>query len=350
MRGRLLVDLAALTANYHSYCAINPGVTGAVVKADAYGLGLAAVAPALQAAGCDSFFVAIAEEGELLRGVVPNARIYVFEGATPQTAAALAAADLTPVINNAAQLSAWQDYAANPVAVHVDTGMGRLGFSASLQPGDLAGFNVAMLMTHLACADTPDHPQNAAQITAFHEVAKRFPGVTTSVGSSAGMCLGTDYCGDLARPGIGLYGGVATVGGRPGAASVATLQGPVLQVREHPAGVALGYGASYITRSTTRVATVGLGYADGVPRLLSNCGEVAVAGTRCPIVGRVSMDLTLVDVTGVAVAVGDWIEFFGPTVALHEVAAWAQTITYEVLTSISSRVERRYSTGEQAAS
>ena len=245
MRGRLLVDLAALTANYQSYCAIKPGVIGAVVKADAYGLGAAMVAPALQAAGCDTFFVAIAEEGELLRSVVPEARIFVFEGATPQTAAALAAADLIPEINNSAQLSAWQEYAAKPVAVHVDTGMGRLGFAASVQPDDLAGFSITMLLTHLACADTADDPQNAAQLAAFRQVARRFPGVATSVGSSAAMCLGADYCGDVARPGIGLYGGVAAAVGQPGAACVATLQGPVLQVREHSAGVALGYGASY---------------------------------------------------------------------------------------------------------
>ena len=349
MRGRLLVDLAALTANYQSYCALSPGTTGAVVKADAYGLGAATVAPTLRDAGCDTFFVAQVEEGEALRSALPDAQILVFEGASGDSAAALAAAKLIPVINNEVQLQAWAPYAGEPMAVHVDTGIGRLGFDVSTSAAQFAGHNLAMLLTHLACADSPEHPQNALQLSRFAAVAKRFPGVVTSVGNSAGMDLGPEYCGDVARPGIGLYGGVTSPAGGPGKACVASLQGSVLQVREHPAGTDLGYGATFTTSKSTRVATVGLGYADGVPRLLSNHGEVAVAGVRCPIIGRVSMDLTLVDVTGVAVAEGDWVEFFGPTVGVAEVAGWAQTISYEVLTGVGSRVARSYLTGGAGA-
>jgi alanine racemase len=337
MRGRLLVDLAALTANYQSYCALSPALTGAVVKADAYGLGAAMVAPALSAVGCDNFFVAVAEEGESLRTVLPRARIFVFEGATPETAAALAAADLVPVINNAPQLAAWRPYADRAMAVHVDTGIGRLGFDHEIDAASFSDFNVVMLLTHLACADIPEHPLNAEQLQRFSRVAARFPGVATSMGNSAGMHLGPEYCGDVARPGIGLYGA-----GSQDSACVATLQGQILQLREHPAGSPLGYGATYATQSLTRVATVGVGYADGVPRLTSNCGAVAIDGTLCAIVGRVSMDLTLVDVSDVAIDVGDWVEFFGPSIGVDEVADLAQTISYEVLTGIGPRVARRY--------
>jgi alanine racemase len=345
MRGRLLVDLAAVTANYRSYCALHSGTTAAVVKADAYGLGSSAVASALHAAGCDTFFVALAEEGEALRAVLSQARILVFEGATSATAPLLAAADLIPVINNKSQLAAWRPYAGKPMAIHVDTGIGRLGFDTQVAAGQFADFKVAMLLTHLACADAPEHPQNELQLRAFGRVAARFPGVATSIGNSAGMCLGTEYCGDVARPGIGLYGGGFGNGDAPEAACVATLEGTVLQVREHPKNTQLGYGATYSTAAVTRVATVGLGYADGVPRLLSNRGEVAVGGVRCPILGRVSMDLTLVDVTSAPVETGDWVEFFGAVIPLDDVAGWAQTISYEVLTGIGSRVERSYLTG-----
>ncbi len=317
------------------HCALHAGKTAAVVKADAYGLGASTVAPALARAGCDTFFVAMVEEGEALRRDLPGARILVFEGATEATAHRLAAADLVPVINGPEQLAAWRAHAARPIAVHVDTGIGRLGFDCALHARTFSGFSVMLLLTHLACADAPQHAQNERQLEAFHQVARLFPGVPTSIGNSAGMRLGSQYCGDVARPGIGLYAD-------PGGSCVACLEGQVLQVREHPAQTPLGYGATYTTQEKCRVATVGLGYADGVRRALSNRGAAAVGEMRCPIVGRVSMDLTLVDVTRASATPGDWIEFFGPRVAVAEVADWAQTIAYEILTGIGPRVERVY--------
>ncbi len=338
MRGRLLVDLAALTANYADLCALHAGDTAAVVKADAYGLGAATVAPALAQAGCGIFFVAQAEEGAALRPHLPNAAIYVFEGPTDQTAAQLAAADLIPVINNPQQLQAWRRHANRPMAIHVDTGIGRLGFDHDVTPGLFADFSPTLLLTHLACADVPDHPNNRLQLERFVQVAQRFPDLPTSIGNSAGMQLGAEFCGDVARPGIGLYSAGHTGQRR----CVASLQGLVLQVRDHPSGSTIGYGASYTTDRPARIATVGLGYADGVIRSLSNRGQVGVGGVRCPVVGRVSMDLTLVDVTGANAASGDWVEFFGPTIELEQVAELAGTIDYEVLTGVSPRVQRIY--------
>ena len=341
---RLVVDLAALQANYQRFCALAGRPAGAVVKADAYGLGAAAVAGALAEAGCEDFFVALAQEGAALRSALPNARLFVFEGAHEHNVDTLLSHRLIPVVNHAEQLACWRSHAHDPIAVHVDTGIGRLGFSPDVEPNVFAGFEICLLMTHLACADEPDDPHNRRQLDAFAQAAARFPGVPTSIGNSAGIRLGADYCGDVPRPGIGLYGSGAGAGSAATLTldCVATLQGRVLQVREHPPATPLGYGASYTTARTVQIATIGMGYADGVPRLLSNVGAMAVHGVRCPVVGRVSMDLTLLDVSAVAVQTGDWAECFGPTVSVDEVADWAQTISYEVLTGVGARVRRHY--------
>ena len=326
---RLIVDLDALAANYRKFRSASKG-PAAVVKANAYGLGLEPVARRLATEGCRQFFVATQAEGRELRRILPDAGtfdIFVLSGVVD-------GAGLIPVVNHPAQMR------AGPIALHVDTGMQRLGFDdldAETIPADA---EVRLLVTHLACADTPDHALNSEQLSRFKALAARFPGVPTSIANSAAILTGADGIG---RPGIGLYGGNPFVAQENPMRCVATLEGEVLQVRKVMAGTSVGYGASHVTERDTTLAVVGIGYADGLPRALSNCGQSAFKATRAPIIGRVSMDLTLVDVTDLPpVAPGDWIEFFGNSVGLDEVAAWAGTISYEVLTGVGNRVSRMY--------
>lgn len=375
MTARLTVDLEALAHNYRVCSAALQDLpvavlTGAVVKADAYGLGAAAVASALQTQACTHFFVANAAEGQALRAALGNAaslRIYVFEGALAATVPTLLAAQLTPVINSVNQWHLWSQACEQAVSggglervVHVDTGMQRLG----LAPAELAdvvasGPQPDMLMTHLACADEPGHPSVAVQLQTIVALAAQYPGCTLSLANSAGtlgahdlaqqlLPLAEDATALLARPGIALYGGAPFVTTAPSNAHsdqlwpVARLEGQVLQLRDVAAGTAVGYGATYVAPEAMRIATVGLGYADGLPRLLSNVGAGFAAGHRLPIVGRVSMDLTCVDVSAATLAEGDWVEFFGQNLALAEVAGFAQTIDYEILCGIGGRVPRVY--------
>ncbi|MFW6094453.1 MAG: alanine racemase, partial [Pseudomonadota bacterium] len=308
-----------------------------------YGVGGAAVAEALWRAGCRDFFVATAEEGVALRGTLADARIYVFEGAFDDTAAELAAHRLVPVLNHRGQLHSWRRAAPDmAAAVHVDTGMHRLGFDCDLAPGDLGDVPVALLLTHLACADEPEHPMTRLQLERLGAVRALLPGVPTSIGNSAGILQGAALCGDLGRPGIGLYGGNPFVAGPSPVQPVVTLEGRIVQLRWVAAGEAVGYGATFTADAPMEVAVVGAGYGDGLPRLLSNRGAVALGGVRCPIVGRVSMDLTTVDVTGLGARVGDWVELFGASVSVDEVAGWAETIPYEVLSALGRRPVREF--------
>ena len=339
MTARLTIDLAALTANYRKLAAIAP--CGAVVKANAYGLGAQHVVRALEEAGCRDFFVATANEAFELS---LDANLYVFEGVLSDAVACeMTARGVRPVINDALQLDRWRRLGSGPAAVHVDTGMQRLGFAPdALTQADLKGMDVALLMTHYACADTPDHPLNALQRARFATVAERLPGLTASLANSAGVLNGADWVGDLGRPGIALYGGNAHASAPNPMHPVATLEGQVVRIRDLPAATPIGYGATFLTERPSRIATLGIGYADGVPRLLSNRGCVVIGGTRCPIVGRVTMDALHVDVTGCEVHEGAWAEVMGEGISVDEVAEHAQTIPYEVLTGLGQRPERRY--------
>ena len=321
--GRLIVDLEALAANYGTLRDRSAAGSAAVVKANAYGLGLAPVAGRLAEAGCTQFFVATEAEGVQLLKIVPEAEIFVLSGVAKTPG-------LIPVVNHVSGIG------HKAVAVHVDTGMNRLGINPREVPD---GAEIRLLITHLACADRPEHPLNALQLERFEEVAARFPNVPVSIANSAGVLNGVRGIG---RPGIGLYGGNPYAALENPMRCVATLEGEVLQVREVRAGEAMGYGASYAIERDAIIAVVGIGYADGVPRSLSNRGEASYGDMRIPIVGRVSMDLTHLDVTGMDIEPGDWIEFFGATITVDEVAAWANTISYEILTGVGDRVDRKY--------
>lgn len=342
MTARLLVNLAALTANYRRLCA-GAESTAAVVKANAYGCGLGPVAQALHSAGCSDFFVANCSEAQTLRALLPKVRIFVFEGPLPHTAALLAELQAIPVVNDLAQLQTWSAYRQLPIAAHVDTGMARLGFApADLQPQAFAGYALKLLLTHLACADDPQHPTNQLQLQRFAEVSARFPEIPVSVGNSAATLSAALPTLGLARPGIALYGGAPFAHTVAPLQVVASLQGQVLQVRELAAGETLGYGGTWSATRPSRIAVVGLGYADGLSRRLSNCGQAVVSATRVPIVGRISMDLVQLDVTDVAAQPGDWAEFFGEQLPLAQLSALLQTIDYELLVSVGPRVQRHY--------
>jgi len=337
------IDLDAASANYRRFAAASQGgETGAVVKADAYGLGLEALSGTFWRAGCRSFFVATCEEGERLRAQLPAAVIYVFEGVRADTVERLLDAGLMPVLNQPQQARRWAASGGAPCAVHVDTGINRLGFADDLDPGALDGCRPVLLMTHLACADEPEHPQNRRQLERFDAVRRRFPDLPVSIGNSAAWLSGADRQGDLGRPGIGLYGGNPFVARSNDLLPVVTLSGRVLQVRERGGRLPerVGYGAT--APAPDRLAVINVGYADGLPRLLSNRGAVVLQGQRCPIVGRVSMDLTTVDIGALAVQEGDRAEFFGPQLGVDEVAGWAETVAYEVLTGLGQRPRRRY--------
>jgi alanine racemase len=358
----LTIDLAAIAGNWRWLRdLVAPAACAAVVKANAYGLGADRVAPALRRAGCTTFFVATIDEGIALRRVLAAdpgepAAIYVLNGLAPGTEGDFLAHALVPVLNCPGQTAAWTAEARRrarrlPAALHVDTGMARLGFPASelerlkADPHRLDGLEPVLAMSHLACADEPDHPMNDRQRRAFTAAFAEVPVAARSLANSSAIFLGADYHFDLSRPGAALYG-VAPCADRPNPMSqVVRLQGRIVQVREidHPASV--GYGASYRARSRERIATVAVGYADGYSRALSNRGSGFVGETRVPLVGRVSMDLVTFDVTRLAevdAQPGKMIDLIGPAYPVDAVAADAGTIGYEVLTALGGRYCRRY--------
>lgn len=366
MNRRLLVDLEALAANYRVFTAAasdapsalknlsgRPRV-GGVIKANAYGTDASAALSVLLREGCRSFFVATLDEALGLKGELDEfaagrkdpadrPELFVFDGVNAKSAAETAAAGVIPVLNDQSQLAAWQPHAQAPAAIHFDTGMHRLGLSPDTPGARFDGLNLALVMTHLSCADEPEHPTNAEQVSAFADIARRFPGLRTSIGNSAGWLSGIQ--GDLGRPGIGLYGG-NPFSDRPSPMQpVASLQGRILQIRTVQPGEPVGYSGSWTATAETRIAAVGIGYADGVPRHLSSVGEMALeSGARCPIVGRISMDTTVLDVSAVPdVHLGDWAECFGASIAVDEAAAKAGTLGYELLTRVGARVPRVFS-------
>lgn len=340
--GTLSIDLDALVANWRALDAMSGGETGACVKADGYGLGVDRVGHALAGAGVRTFFVALAEEGATLRAALgDNPTINVFSGHMAGDAPVLAQAGLTPMLNSADQVARHRAaLPGHPYGVQLDSGMNRLGMEpaewADLRAG-LEGGPLRVVMSHLACADEPDHPQNAAQLAAFTRMTQ---GVTVprSLAATGGILLGSAYHFDLTRPGIGLYGGLPFAQAQP----VVRLSLPVIQVRDLERGESVGYGASFIARDRTRIATVSGGYADGLIRAMGGIGSLYAGDMACPLAGRVSMDLLTVDVTQVD-AVPEHLDILCPAQGIDALADAAGTIGYEILTSLGPRYARRYS-------
>ncbi|MFT4912533.1 MAG: alanine racemase [Brevundimonas sp.] len=338
----LSVDLNALAHNFHALEAIARVPVHPVVKADAYGLGAIPVARRLMAEGARTFFVARASGGFALREALgPEPVIHVLDGCVGDGAPALIAAGLSPILNHGDQLAAWRAAGGGACGLQIDTGMNRLGFRPEEAPEPFPG--LGLVMSHLACADTPDTPMNRQQRDAFATAVQRYPGVVRSFANSGGVFLGPDFGFDAVRPGISLYGSGPE--GRPDARlkAVATFMAEVLQVRDVPVGESVGYSQGFRAETPRRIAVCAAGYADGVLRSTSPWGAVWLGGALRSIVGRVSMDVIAVDVTGTDVAVGDRAELFGANRSLDEAATAAGTIAYELLTSVTPRVPRVFS-------
>ena len=335
----------AVAANFATMRRVG-GKAAAVVKADAYGTGLGGIVPALLAQGCETFFVARLEEGIALRTLAPQARIFVLDGAAGDTIAALMAHNLMPVLSSLAQITAWQQARGGAAALHVDTGMNRLGLP--MEEVSQVAFTPALVMSHLACGDDPASAMNAVQLAKFRAALAQLPPVSASLAASGGVFLGKNYHFDLVRPGIGLYGGHPQPGHGDNPMQCAVqLAGTVLQLRKIAAGQTVGYGATFQAASPRTIATIALGYADGVLRSAGNRAPIVIKGQRAALAGRVSMDLITADVTGLDVAVGDAAELFGPALSVDEAAAGWGTISYELLTGLSRRIPRIYrSAGE----
>jgi alanine racemase len=351
----LTIDLGAIAANYRLIQQrIGAATCGAVVKADAYGLGAATVAPALFTAGCRHFFVAHLDEGVALRRALPaDAAVYIMHGVFAGGEAACVANDLVPVSNSRAQLARWaaQARAAGrrlPAIIQLDTGMARFGFAV----GDLAAIGddlrslaLHFVMSHLACADTPSHPANAEQRARFDALRAELPPAPATLAASSGCFLDPAFHYDLVRPGAALYG-VAPAANAPNPMhQVIRLDAKIVQLRDVPAGTPIGYGHSARTAAPARLATIAVGYADGYLRSGSNHGAAWFGDIALPIMGRVSMDSIVLDASAGppnALHEGSIVELIGPHRGVDAVAADAGTIGYEVLTSLGRRYHRRY--------
>lgn len=359
--GRLKIDLGAIQRNWQGLDKVSKtALTGAVVKADAYGLGLTPVSAALWQAGARFFFVATPDEGAALRRVLPKAHIFVLNGLPPNSAQFFAEHNLMPALNSLGELDQWLKLCtavgeALPAAFHFDTGMNRLGFrlndvSIVKSMMEQSGYLPQMVMSHLACADQPQHEKNRSQRALFQSLLAQFPDIPASLSNSAGTLSGRDNHFQIVRPGIALYGGRA-VNGRPNPMThVVTLEMPVMQIHEARTGETVGYGATYTISRDSRLAVIGHGYADGYLRSMSSSnGKVGATmsfnGHKLPVLGRVSMDLTVVDITDLGAngpQPGDFVEVFGPNSHIDDAAEAGNTISYELLTSLNGRFSRMY--------
>lgn len=348
--GRLTIDLSALAANWRRLADLAPGAEcAAVVKADAYGTGIARAGPALWAAGCRTYFVAHLSEGLAARAVLPEAAIYVLNGLPPGAAEDFSHAGLRPVLGSLDELAEWAAFSRGrrAAALHVDTGMNRLGLSvpeALALDGDprIPAAGIDLVMSHFVSAERPEDPVNARQIADFARVRGALPGLRGSLANSSGVFLaGARH--DLVRPGYALFGGNPIPGRTNPMRPVVRLEAGIVQVREVEAGMSAGYNGRWTAPGPARLATLSLGYADGLPRSLSGRGHALVGGVPCPILGLVSMDLIILDVTHAPEARrGAPAVLIGDSLDIDTVGHSAGTIGYEILTGLGSRYVRDY--------
>jgi alanine racemase len=362
--GILTVDLDAIVANWRKLekTAV-PAECAAVIKADAYGCGADPVARALAAAGCKTFFVATLGEARIARAALPSAAIYVLDGFLQNCGDSYAKLDVKPVIGDLNELAEWDVFCRRSgwqggAAIHIDTGMNRLGLTISEAQGIIPRINagdhgITLVMSHLACAEALHNPLNAKQLASFREIASLFSGVPASLSNSSGIFLGPQFQFDLVRPGAALYGINPTPEADNPMQQVLDLKARILHVRNVEKGEPVGYGGTWTARRPTKLAIVSAGYADGYFRAGgSNDGtrgaDVVVAGKRCPIAGRISMDLIAVDITDVeknAARRGHMVTLIGEGITVDELAHHFGTIGYEVLTSLGRRYARIYKGG-----
>jgi len=357
--GSLTIDLGAIQSNFRTLRArVSPAECAAVVKADAYGCGLEPVVRALTAAECKTFFVAHLAEARQVRALAPDATVYALSGLPPGAAAGFADARVRPVLGSLHEVAEWDVFClANGwrggAALHFDTGMNRLGISVDEAAGlaqrlKSPDHGIALVMSHFACAETPKHALNNRQIQLFREIRVMFRGITAALANSAGIYLGASTHFDLVRPGYALYGGNPTPGNPNPMLPVIGLRARILQVRALARGDTVGYGATWTAPREARIAIVSTGYGDGYLRSAGHpdprsAAEVVIADTRCRIVGRISMDLLAVDVTGLAENLtrrGEWATLIGGSVDIDTLAAQCGTIGYELLCGLGRRYMR----------
>jgi alanine racemase len=350
------VDLDAVAANWRTLCGLHPsGAVALVVKADAYGLGAVAVATRLHREGCRHVFVARLSEALPIAKLLPDTMLAALEGfVAPADAEVFVASGIVPVLNDLGAVATWAERAralgrALPAILHIDTGMSRLGLdpraveTLAADPDRLGGIDLLYVMTHFVSAEIADDTLNAAQASRFAAACDRLPQACRSLANSSGIFLGASAASDLARPGAALYGINPTPDRANPMRPVVHLTAPVLQIREIAAGETVGYNATWRASRRTRIATVGIGYADGLHRTLSSRGQARFDGQALPLVGRLSMDLTTFDATDCpALSPGDRVTLIGPGLDADAVAAAAGTNAYEVLTSLSPRIRRRH--------
>ena len=355
----LTIDLAALRANYKILQKQTLGKpVSAVVKADGYGLGAVHVSKALAQAGCKTFFTAHLDEALIVRDALPDVEIGVLNGLGVNEESLYKLYNLLPTLNDLGQITAWQSYCAEngalPASIHMDTGMARLGLPPvevkilRAEPERLDGFDFKYLMSHMACADTPDHPLNRLQQQRFLELTRQFPQACAMLAASSATFLGPDWHFDMVRTGVALYGGTPNSEMPNPMKQVVRLGGKILQIREIDAATPVGYGSSYVADKKTRVATVAVGYADGYLRSLSGATVAYFGDKQVPVLGRVSMDLLTLDISDVPKAtLGSMIDLIGPNNDINKLAEDAGTVSYEILTSLSSRYKRHYVDGAE---
>lgn len=361
--GRLTIDLDALVGNWRKLGRLAGCETGAVVKADAYGIGIEPAVTALAKAGCRSFFVAHVSEGIRARSAAPEATVYVLNGLLPGTCAIYADHALSPVLGSHDELAEWAAFrgkagnAVRTAALHVDTAMNRLGLwpgeglsLARERPADIEAAGIGLIMSHFAASEDEGDPSSARQIAAFADIAAAFPGIPASLKNSSGHFLDGCPSYDLTRPGYALYGGNPTPGKPNPMQAVIGLEAMIIQLREVEDGTAVGYNGRWTAKGRRKLATICLGYADGYPRNGSwtdsvSGGSALVGGVICPFVGSVSMDLIIIDVSDAPAGVaerGALVTLIGGPLDLETVGAGAKTIGYEILTSLGRRYQRRY--------
>src|SRR6195952_5103487 len=366
--GVLTVDLDAIVANWRKLekTAV-PAECGAVIKADAYGCGAEAVARALAGAGCKTFFVATLDEARAAREALPSAELYVLDGFFQNCGDAFAKINCKPVIGDLNDLAEWGVFCrrsgwSGGAAIHIDTGMNRLGLTLVEANGIVPRINagdhgITLVMSHLACAESLNQPLNAKQVASFREIASNYSGVPASLSNSSGIYLGPQFQFDMVRPGAALYGVNPTPEADNPMQSVVDLKARIVQLRNVERGDSVGYGGTWTARRPTKLAIVSAGYADGYFRAASaNDGtrgaEAVVAGKRCPVAGRISMDLVAIDVTDLpdkTARRGHMATLIGEGITIDEVAHHFGTIGYEVLTSLGKRYARIYKGGEAKA-
>jgi alanine racemase len=351
----LTVDLGAVVANWRHLARLaRPAETAAVVKADAFGLGMARVAPALAAAGTRTFFIATLQEGIALRALLPDADIYTLDGVWPRAGALMRRHRLRPCLCSLEQLATWRaEGERQPAALHIDSGLNRLGLGPDevarilAEPALLRDLNLALVMSHLACSEDRSHPMNRRQLDELRATAAALglAEVPLSLAASAGVFLGSPFHLDMVRVGGAIYG-LSVLSDRPNPMrQVSKLEAKIIQVRHVDRGMTVGYGATYPVGEPGRIAVVGLGYADGILRAIGNRGWAVLGGRRVPVAGRVSMDLITLDVSATPPGLarpGAWVELIGPNQTIDELAAAGGTIGYELMSLLGRRYRRAY--------